>query len=268
MWGSRKAHELQAKFFNNPKVYYAEATLAPGESANIGFEVKLEKAWTEYYPTVESPWRFYYEQRTPAGDAWGIPLQWIDEANAPLGKFSVPGEKFHGEILEMHTDDGSSGVERFGRAVPPRVAMEISRGEKSYVGLLVGRDDSEITRMGLVSLYDSQADWEKAGYPAMVMYSVQPVRHYKAELSIHDGGKEVMRKTIEVNDPLGYGGYHFYLTECYPDGRVIITARSDTGLYVVYAGMISLGVGVFWIMWVGVIFKWLRQKRTNGSVTN
>ena len=263
MWGSQQAHELRAKFFDTQRVYYAEATLSPGESANIGFEVKLEKAWTEYYPTVESPWKFYYEQYDPDGKTVWIPLQWEDKITKPLGKFSVSGEKFCGEILEMSTDDEfnlSGGLDRFGRAAPPRVLMKISRGMSPLTGLLVGKEDSDITRMTLVSLYDSQTDWEKAGAPALVMQRVQPVRDYKALLSIHEGGKEVLRKTIEKNYPLHYGGYHFYLTKCYPNGRVILTARSDAGLYVVYAGMILLVLGVFWVMWGTAIFKWLRRK--------
>ena len=271
MWGSGQRHELRARYFDDPHVYFAETVLSPGESANIGFEIKLEKAWTEYYPAAGPPWEFYYELRNSDGDAIEIPLKWENEAKKPMGKFSVTGEDFHGEILKMSVDDevAFSGDEHFGRAVPPMVVMEISRGDKSFVGMLEGRDDTDVTRMSLVSLYDSQADWEKAHSPALVMYNTQPVRDYKAVLSIHDGGTEVMRNTIEKNYPLHYGGYHFYLAECDSRGRFVeITARSDAGLYVVYAGMISLCIGVFWIMWVAGIVKWLRQKQTNGSVAN
>jgi hypothetical protein len=269
MWGSRKAHELRADFFGSQQSPVIEISLIPGASVDIGFEVKLEKAWTEYYPIVESPWKFYYELRVPNGDVMGIPLQWEDETNAPMGKFSVPGEKLQGEILGISSDNefGSSGdIERYNRAAPPKVLMKIKKAPNApaLTGLLVGRDYSDITRMSLESLYDSHTDWEKADSPAIVMYSVQPVRDYKAELSIRSGGKEIMRKTIEVNDPLHYGGYHFYLTECDREGHVKLTARSDAGLYVVYAGMILLGIGVFWVMWGPGIFKWLRQKQANG----
>lgn len=273
MWGSRKAHELRAQFFGSQHIYHAEATFAAGESADIGFVVKLEKAWTEYYSAAESPWEFYYEHRASDGSAWGIPLQWADETSKPLGKFSVPGEKLRGEILWMSVAeefDPPGDVERHGWARPPKVLMTIknSRRAAPLTGWLVGRDDSNITRMSLVSLYASHAEWEAADFPAIVMHSTQSIRDYKATLAIYDEGKKVLRKTIEVNHPLHYGGYYFYLTKCYPDGRVIITARSDAGLQVVYAGMISLGVGVFWIMWGGAIFKWLRQKRPGRPVTN
>ena len=41
-------------------------------------------------------------------------------------------------------------------------------------------------------------------------YETGQPKDYKSDLSILVGGKEVMRKTIEVNDPMEYDGYDFY----------------------------------------------------------
>ncbi|MCK5113895.1 MAG: cytochrome c biogenesis protein ResB [Phycisphaerae bacterium] len=262
MWGSQTAHDLRAELWGDTRLHHGEGILSLGESINVGFEVKLEKAWTEYYPPTGSPWDFYYELRIPDGAAMGIPLQWEDPIKKPLGKFTVPGQDFRGDILEIYTDDKSaaSAPELFGRALGPNVKMEIFRDGKPATIRFKARDDSNVTRIPPVNLYDSQAAWEADGYPAIVMYNTQAVKDHKAVLSIHENGKEVLRKTIEVNYPLHYGGYHFYLMHCDPAGKFVeLTVRSDAGLYVVYAGMILLCVGVFVVMWGKAIFRWLLE---------
>jgi cytochrome c biogenesis protein len=46
---------------------------------------------------------------------------------------------------------------------------------------------------------------------------------YRAHLSVLEGGAEVMRKTVRVNDPLTYRGVSFYLYSYGPAGRVRAT---------------------------------------------
>ncbi|MBN1456915.1 MAG: cytochrome c biogenesis protein ResB [Sedimentisphaerales bacterium] len=86
-------------------------------------------------------------------------------------------------------------------------------------------------------------------------YISQPpriVRDYYSDVVIIEDGKEVLSKTIEVNHPLHYRGYHFY-QHSYDSqaGRyTILSVTSDSGLYTVYAGYWLLTFGVLWNFWL------------------
>jgi len=79
-----------------------------------------------------------------------------------------------------------------------------------------------------------------------------PIKDYKSDLVVLEEGREVARKTIEVNDPLHYGGYHFYQLSYDQEHEryTVLSVRSDSGLLAVYAGFLLLAVGVFWLFWV------------------
>ena len=65
-----------------------------------------------------------------------------------------------------------------------------------------------------------------------------------------------MRKSIEVNKPLHYGGYLFYQQGYDGDaGRyTVLGVTSDKGLGIVFLGYILLCTGVFWHFWLRHIF--------------
>ena len=65
-------------------------------------------------------------------------------------------------------------------------------------------------------------------------------------------GYRTYRKTIEVNHPLHYGGYHFYQKGHDTDdlSYARLTVTSDSGLWAVYAGFALLVGGAFWRFWV------------------
>ena len=61
------------------------------------------------------------------------------------------------------------------------------------------------------------------------------IKDYLSDVSIIENAKEVGRKTIEVNHPLHYRGYHFYQYS-YDAGQLnysILFVKSDSGLYIV-----------------------------------
>lgn len=84
-----------------------------------------------------------------------------------------------------------------------------------------------------------------------LLYPEGPVSDYLSEVVVHDDGKAVVEKLVEVNHPLYFGGYHLYqsswVTDRYgtPTGTVLQVVR-NTGLNWVYAGYILLCVGVVW----------------------
>lgn len=86
----------------------------------------------------------------------------------------------------------------------------------------------------------------------------QAVKGYYSDVAIAADGKEILTKTISVNHPLHFGGYHIYQYSCEPNGEyAIFLIASDSGLYVVYCGYWMLCIGLIWQLW----FKNLRNQK-------
>jgi hypothetical protein len=84
----------------------------------------------------------------------------------------------------------------------------------------------------------------------------KPVRDYISDVQVIKDGNVVAEKSIEVNHPLHFGGYHFYQSSYDAQGHryTVLSVVSDTGLNLVYAGYLAFGVGVFWHFWIRHIF--------------
>jgi hypothetical protein len=89
------------------------------------------------------------------------------------------------------------------------------------------------------------------------------VRDYISDIQVIKDGNVVAEKSIKVNHPLHFGGYHFYQSSYDAGGHryTVLSVVSDTGLNFVYAGYLSLGIGTFWHFWIRHIFT----KRINGN---
>jgi cytochrome c biogenesis protein ResB len=99
-------------------------------------------------------------------------------------------------------------------------------------------------------------------------YKPGAVRDYISDVQVVKDGNVVAEKSIEVNHPLHFDGYHFYQSSFDTEGLkyTVLSVVSDTGLNVVYAGYLALGIGVFWHFWLRHIF--IRGKvaeRINGT---
>ncbi|MBC8481760.1 MAG: cytochrome c biogenesis protein ResB [Planctomycetes bacterium] len=97
------------------------------------------------------------------------------------------------------------------------------------------------------------------------------IRDYFSDVTVIKDGKEVSSKTIEVNYPLHYGGYHFYQHsyDLNKEKYTILAVVSDSGLYTVYVGYWLLCLGVLWQFWfrhiVGYIKKNQMRHYSNGN---
>ncbi len=94
------------------------------------------------------------------------------------------------------------------------------------------------------------------------------VRDYISDVQVIKNGIVVAEKSIEVNHPLHFGGYHFYQSsyDSRTHGLTVLSVVSDTGLALVYAGYLALGIGVFWHFWLRHIFdKRAVKKQINGT---
>ncbi len=77
------------------------------------------------------------------------------------------------------------------------------------------------------------------------------IKDYKSHLRVPGRDGYLAEKVIEVNDPLHFGGYHFYQQsyDTRNENYTVLSVRSDSGLLTVYVGYGLLGVGVFWLFW-------------------
>lgn len=94
------------------------------------------------------------------------------------------------------------------------------------------------------------------------------VRDYISNVQVIKDGNIVAEKSIEVNHPLHFGGYHFYQSsyDSLAHGYTVLSVVSDTGLALVYAGYLALGIGVFWHFWLRHIFnKRAVEKQIDGT---
>lgn len=100
-----------------------------------------------------------------------------------------------------------------------------------------------------------------ANYPGHMgsseKYSVQyavsgMIKDYFSDVQVIDKGKVVKEKSIQVNDPLYYKGYHIY-QQNYDQNEEkysVLSVSSDSGLYLVYVGYLMLIIGITWLMWI------------------
>lgn len=74
----------------------------------------------------------------------------------------------------------------------------------------------------------------------------QMVKDYRSTLEVLDGDTVVKKKTIEVNDPLSFGGYTFYQSGYNPDDPTwtSLSVVRDPGVPLVYTGFILLIAGL------------------------
>lgn len=95
-------------------------------------------------------------------------------------------------------------------------------------------------------------------------YKPESVRDYISDVQVIKDGNVVAEKSIEVNHPLHFGGYHFYQSSFDTQAHryIVLSVVSDTGLNLVYAGYLALGIGVFWHFWVRHIFT---KQNSNGN---
>lgn len=82
------------------------------------------------------------------------------------------------------------------------------------------------------------------------------IRDYISDVQVIKDGNVVIEKSIEVNHPLHFGGYHFYQSSYDTQGHryTVLSVISDAGLTLVYTGYLMLVIGVFWHFWIRHIF--------------
>ncbi len=259
-WGSTTAHRLRGALTGRVKPAAGVMVVHAGRTANavwdrsgtrrlaeLNFNVYLEKFWIEYHATApDEPWVFSVEALAPGQTG---PAQRWRRAQAPwqVGQETeLPFCDVSMDVLDYH-------LVQFGRGddapILPSAKIVLRRGRRRREELIEPLPGVPYVRVPLARLYDSARAWNQAGAPVLFLEPPSPmVKDYKSALVIRREGREVARKTIEVNAPLHYGGYHFYQYDYdHAAGEyTVLAAASDSGLYLVYAGFILLAGGMIW----------------------
>ena len=105
--------------------------------------------------------------------------------------------------------------------------------------------------------------WPEAPFLARYLPPHKP-KEYKSLLKIERDGQIVREKTIRVNDPLYYSGYHFYQStfgqdEIGPYSGIMVVSNRGVGL--VFFGYALLSAGLFGQYWILP----LRRRRSRGA---
>ena len=258
MWGSEAGHKLQKKLFGIDKIRSGRMVIYEGDTDNhvlqdidqqvreLPFSIELKDFRMNYY----KPGVLFMQ--TEDTRYWKMPA----EVGSELFLGENPGTIKVTAVFEnckISIDSGKTkALEGPGSDSNPAVEVLIRSPEgvesKKYV----------FERFG--DSIHSQ-DKLKLSYTRMVS-------DYISDLRVVVDGQTAAEKSIEVNHPLKFGGYHFYQHD-YDDQAgqyTILNVVSDTGLNVVYAGYIMLSVGIFRRFWLRKIFS--RKKTGSTGVTN
>jgi len=250
LWGSEAAHKFRAKAFKQAKVREGYMQIHEGHSDNaihsgdsergvlteMPFSIALDDFWIEYYESAGS-----LTASNTNGLMSTVPAD--EGATLSLGD-GMPEVRIVRlfENFKISLDGGkSSAFDDRGRGQNPALEVEIKspdgRTETRYVfpGRMGGHD---------FSYGELKLDYRYGG-PA-------GIKDYKSSLTVLDGGEPVLRKIIEVNKPLHYGGYSFYQSS-YDQERghyTVLSVTSNSGLIFVFGGYLFLCVGVIWQCWL------------------
>ncbi len=251
LWGSQDAHQLRARHFGSTKVRegmmkihegHRENRLysADGTSTVVGelpFELGLDDFWIEYY---ESKGQLYsVDSNDVATAVTAEPGKVLDLGE---GKPKIQITRAFKNFKIMIDGDRRIAHDAGGSNVNPALEVEITLPDGSKSG------GHYVFARGF-----GGHGFEYEGLFLGYRYSgPSQISDYKSALAVVEDGEVVLRKTIEVNDPLHYGGYDFYQTG-YDQQRghyTVLSVTSDSGLVPVFIGYFFLCLGVIWQCWL------------------
>jgi len=159
------------------------------------------------------------EKTLSFSDRWkrkGALSEWADKyAGALSSSFARPAVTEEGGTVHLYAESGVAS--RFGVYVTHLSIVVIFIGAivgnvagfKGYVNIPEGESIAQVPVRGGNRMQDLGFTLRCNAFSLETYPSGQP-KAYKSDLSVFDGGREVLRKTIVVNDPLQYRGIWFY----------------------------------------------------------
>jgi hypothetical protein len=266
MWGSVKGHELRTAWLGVQKVPQGLMPIGRGEEedrifdggsrteiATLPFSLYLKDFWIEYYPDEGKPWFLVVvAPATAERPEHQIAEPWDVGREIPV-PFTRVRLKVLRYIPKARPAAGGGAVEDRKSDVP---AMEIllsfeGREERCWLIPEPGADQARLPLGNFIR--NVPPDEGRAEGPDL--YLARPagaVKAYKSDVVVRDArGRRLASKVIEVNDPLHYGGYHFYQHsyDTHAEQYTVLQVVSDSGLAAAYLGFFLLVMGTFWQFW-------------------
>ena len=142
--------------------------------------------------------------------------QWAETYRSALsGAFATPEFTEHDGSVHLYSEKGA--YSRFGAYATHAGIVIVFAGAivgnlfgfKSYVGIPEGKETSHLDARGGKEHIDLPFSVRNNKFWVESYPNGQP-KEYSSDLSVIENGREVLRKTIEVNDPLVYKGIWFY----------------------------------------------------------
>lgn len=253
MWGSQAGHAIQRRLFGFDRIAKGQMAIREHSEDNrvmvadandtreLPFSVRLKDFRMEYY----TPGSLHVH--SPDGQSWKLPA----EPGAKLRLSDEIGTIAVARVFEnfkVSTQDGK------------RLYYDAPGGSNPALELTLERPDGSSVTGHVFERFPPM-------FPMAVELSMsyrRTVRDYVSELEIVDDGDVRTAKSIEVNRPLHYGGYHFYQHSYGDDGHgeyTVLMVVSDSGLGLVYGGYAMLAAGVFWHFWGRRVLTAIRNRR-------
>ena len=253
MWGSQAGHRFAERFLGIQKIAEGYMLISEGNTENrvmqedlrqqlgkLPFSIKLNDFRIEFYDAdSKSAPRLYIQ--TKEGQNLQLPAKAGEEVSLDQGKSKIKVLRTFENFKIQNKNNKMTATDEGTRGENPAVEVEIKVADgNSYTRYVFERFEAfnhGANEDGLHLSYVSQR-------PGIV-------RDFFSDVVIIEDGKEKFSKTIEVNHPLHYKGYHFYQDSYDPKAGeyTILSVASDSGLYVVYAGYWLLCLGVLWQFW-------------------
>lgn len=262
MWGSQTGHRLGERFLGIRKIPKGYMLISEGNTESrvmnenfrqllgeLPFSIKLNDFRLEYYEADEDQVPQLYIQ-TKEGQYLQLVAKAGEEVSLGQGKGKLKVLRTFGNF-KIQTENGKTIVTDEGQGQEnPAVEVEIEAS-----------DGSSYMRYVFERFAGFSHSEDGAGLQlSYVVEGPRIIRDYFSDLVIIEEGKEVISKTIEVNHPLHYAGYHFYQDSYDSEAGeyTILSVTSDSGLYAVYGGYWLLSLGVFWQFW----FRHINRKKS------
>jgi len=125
-----------------------------------------------------------------------------------------------------------------------------------YEGAAESRVQTSEGRMCLpfeVRLNDFRVEYYEPDLPG----GERKVKDYLSDIEILQDGESVLRRMLEVNKPIHFGGFHFYQDgyDASAGEYVVLKVVSDAGLGGMYLGFLLLCAGAVWCFWFSGLLK-------------
>ena len=177
-----------------------------------------------------------------------------------LPQFATPVRTEPGEprLLLHYVLPQPTGAEEDPASDSPAMQVELVCEGRRQVEWLMPAQGEDLVRLSLAPLAGGRTPGhghmdDSLAPELYLLKPIGPVSAYKSDVEVHQDGRKTASQVIEVNEPLHWGGYHFYQHsyDSRSESYTILSVVSDSGLAAVYLGMALLALGAFGRFWAG-----------------